>query len=608
VSVSGRPDFFVTSDSGAHAWQVWIPPNAPSETVAVRATTDAGVLALATYNVRSRAETRIQLRKTAGDSQTGAPAAALPQALRIRATDDAGNPVAGLPVRWTASPGAAIFTAEQATNELGEAQARLRMPSGESVALATAEAGRQVTTFSARASRFVLANFPRLTDTMGNDTMLAASASILRYWQNRGELGTSGGTADVAALRQFLKTACGADSSGAQSCDGFVSLPGSSEEFVNLWRLGSFVRASLKVIPVEPDVTAVRDLVAQGTPVLLAVPAGASSRFLAAIGVEPDGRLTVYDAAPGAGIAWDGRIAAAVALAPGETSASGVIVRSADALTITPAAGPCGRGIEWPVSGGVLRQQACASDAYEYQIELAGGISRAQVSDLVSAGQTQIDGGTALTWSITRTGPMLQIAPQTIRFESNSVVNAASFKPGIAPATIAAAYGAGLARAGAETRIEIAGKPAVVLAALPFQVNFVLPEVPPGEHVIRIVSPSGSLERNILIDSQAPAVFMVDARRGAVLNIDGSLNGPTNPARRGSAVSIYGTGFGENDPVVALINGRSVPVTYAGAAPDFMGLTQVNVALPETLPPDLTLPLVLRQAARDTPPIELAVD
>ena len=51
-------------------------------------------------------------------------------------------------------------------------------------------------------------------------------------------------------------------------------------------------------------------------------------------------------------------------------------------------------------------------------------------------------------------------------------------------------------------------------------------------------------------------------------------------------VSFYGTGIrNRSSPgnVTVTINGVSVPVLFAGAAPDYVGLDQVNVGLPLTL-------------------------
>jgi uncharacterized protein (TIGR03437 family) len=73
----------------------------------------------------------------------------------------------------------------------------------------------------------------------------------------------------------------------------------------------------------------------------------------------------------------------------------------------------------------------------------------------------------------------------------------------------------------------------------------------------------------------------------------------TNPAERGSIVTIYGTGEGQTDPqgqdgriiltdlrrpllpVSARIGGRSAEVTYAGSASmSVSGMFQVNVRVP----------------------------
>jgi uncharacterized protein (TIGR03437 family) len=88
----------------------------------------------------------------------------------------------------------------------------------------------------------------------------------------------------------------------------------------------------------------------------------------------------------------------------------------------------------------------------------------------------------------------------------------------------------------------------------------------------------------------------------AVLNQDGTVNGQSNPAARGSTVSIYGTGGGvllatatdgaitgssSPPPTVArftaTIDGQNAPVSYAGAAPALInGVVQVNATVPQS--------------------------
>jgi uncharacterized protein (TIGR03437 family) len=108
-----------------------------------------------------------------------------------------------------------------------------------------------------------------------------------------------------------------------------------------------------------------------------------------------------------------------------------------------------------------------------------------------------------------------------------------------------------------------------------------------------------------------PGVFTQDGSgqgQGAILNEDGSINSASNPARRGSVISIFATGGGEAAPGV--VDGQllsdetprtSVPVSiffdlgnneypvqqkqaevlYAGGVPGSVaGLLQVNVRVP----------------------------
>jgi hypothetical protein len=82
--------------------------------------------------------------------QVGIPGGALPQALKVSVRDEDGNAIAGILVAFNASPGAQVAPASAVTNASGEAETLLRMPLMEGVALATAEANRQVVTFSAR--------------------------------------------------------------------------------------------------------------------------------------------------------------------------------------------------------------------------------------------------------------------------------------------------------------------------------------------------------------------------------------------------------------------------------------------------------------------------
>lgn len=104
----------------------------------------------------------------------------------------------------------------------------------------------------------------------------------------------------------------------------------------------------------------------------------------------------------------------------------------------------------------------------------------------------------------------------------------------------------------------------------------------------------------------APAVFYLDypnSQRGAVVNQDGSINTPSNPAHPGEYISIFGTGAGVMSPpgvtgglwplhdlsrvaprTVVLINFHDAEVTYAGSAPTLpSGFFQINARVPAEL-------------------------
>ena len=84
-----------------------------------------------------------------------------------------------------------------------------------------------------------------------------------------------------------------------------------------------------------------------------------------------------------------------------------------------------------------------------------------------------------------------------------------------------------------------------------------------------------------------------------MLNQDGTINSQTNPARDGSIITFYATGFQANfyplaDGQVAtvahdycgtlcLIDPTTATIVYGGAAPGIVaGVTQFNVQLPST--------------------------
>lgn len=114
--------------------------------------------------------------------------------------------------------------------------------------------------------------------------------------------------------------------------------------------------------------------------------------------------------------------------------------------------------------------------------------------------------------------------------------------------------------------------------------------------------------------ASAPAIFTVSAGTGLAiaLNEHGTLNSPVDPAARGSIVTLYATGDGVEDPaavdgqpaawplpkptlpVTLTVGGYPANILFAGAAPGFAGLLQINARVPGGLASTGNVPVVLR--------------
>lgn len=674
IAVGGRPDFVVKTETGAYAWEVFVPANSPSGLVTLRAAdvNNTRALAVGSYVVQSGVEVLAKLTKIRGDLQSGVPGARLAQPLTVQLTDENNIPLVGVAIRFNASPGAQIEDPASITDERGQARAFLRLPLAEVPALATAEAGRQVVTFAATTKTGSLANFPRLNQTglagdpnLGNEpvkiaskgALLVSAASILRYYQGTAELGSPNGLADPVLLNQYLRDFCAFDAAGARVCDGFTGRPGGTgEKNVNLWRLGQFVNGSLDITALNVNAAAagvspIRDALALGSPVLIALTLRsgetvAGSHFVVAIGVAANGDILVHDPNPlfrrntlgeylqdfvAAGRSWRGAFAAALRVVPQSASALGFLVVTDTAeADVFSAAGSCGFGASWPdtaaagdtqpAGAGLLRFRYCDGQQSSYQLDLTGaGAEPFLLADLGTvAGRFLATPSLPGSFRLTRPVSNWTASPQQISFVASAVLNAANFGPRLSPGVLASVFGSGLAQAGRETRITVGNEPAAVLAATPFQVNFQIPPgLAPGEQVISIESPFGSSEQRITLEAGSPGVFTLGAGRGAILNQDGTINSPTNPASRGQVIVVYGTGFGALrpqgnlqvavTPVGGRVEGESLVTQYAGAAPGFPGLYQINLFLPVTTPPGLSQRLVLDQAGLQSEPVFVAI-
>jgi uncharacterized protein (TIGR03437 family) len=172
----------------------------------------------------------------------------------------------------------------------------------------------------------------------------------------------------------------------------------------------------------------------------------------------------------------------------------------------------------------------------------------------------------------------------------NAVVNAASFAPALAPGAIASAFLNPVADPSALT-VRVNSEPATVFYAGTngtfAQVNFHIPgATPTGPATFTI---NGAELRASLADT-APGVFAV-----------------VGAGVRGQPVEIYATGIGKTPSAVTVqIAGRPATVLYAGPAPGFLGLDQVNAVVPPETPVG-DAELILRAGAAASPAVRLPV-
>ena len=525
-------------------------------------------------------------------------------------------------------------------------------------------------TFAVRSVAVSLANFPKLQQagsvTIGSGSatvaqkgaLLTAVASMLRYHQNRSELPGPNGSADPVALNSFLKSYCPADASGKARCDGFYSNPDSGEQVVNLWRAAEFTGGADVEIG-TPSVAAIADMAADGSPALVSLAltrngSAAGGHFVVATGIAADGSIMIQDPSPIFGRSnlreyltgfplnadtWKAELRGVARFtlsgAPPTNFLVAAISQPASLLDTTPlevtsAAGVCGRALDLPdavdpasPSGKALvsRFVVCDGAQSTYQLRVgAGQPFRALLDDLTPGGAlADISGGQETSYKVTRPKLNLVVGPQDLSFPAGGVVGGATFTPGIAPGGVVSIFGSGLAGGGRPTTVDLDGTDMHVLFATPFQINA---EVPPGAtagaHTIHVQSAYGSAQQPVAVSAVAPGIFLLgNPPAGAVTNTAYNLVGRLNPLQRGQTAIVWATGLGAvrasggifvtSATVTAILGGVELPVQFAGPAPGFPGLYQVNVLIPAGTPPDASASLALKVGGQLSNPVILAL-
>jgi uncharacterized protein (TIGR03437 family) len=215
-----------------------------------------------------------------------------------------------------------------------------------------------------------------------------------------------------------------------------------------------------------------------------------------------------------------------------------------------------------------------------------------------------------------------QIPSIAMTSAGTAVTNAASFQPGIAPGGIVTIFGTNLGAASGQTLIapgspwpQQLGGTSVTMNGATAPIYYVLNQN--GSEQISVQAPwsfNGMNSATVIVSTTAgasapvtvpvlasqPGIFLLDAAGSCATHVStGAIVTQANPAMAGEYVTIYLTGLGavQNEPVngtpalstasTSLVNTEVfvdsvyAQVSYAGLAPGYIGLYQVNFMVPQ---------------------------
>jgi uncharacterized protein (TIGR03437 family) len=260
--------------------------------------------------------------------------------------------------------------------------------------------------------------------------------------------------------------------------------------------------------------------------------------------------------------------------------------------------------------------------------------ANAETTSPVLSGTTSIGGG-------------IQDNPDPPVFTVEGMINAANSSPGapLAPGSLISIYGLKLADSTAAApqlplegdlqgvEVVMAGRKLPLQYTSSGQINAIIPYDIPANAIHSAVVLRGNRSSSVVqvpLADTLPAVFTTDNNpkgQGAILNnTSGRVFDASNPAHAGDFAVIYCTGLGTVNstvpagsaspgsppaitvnPVSVTIGGVTAQVLFNGLSPGFAGLYQVNVQVPDGIPPGDAVPVVLTSAGRSGGTVTMAI-
>jgi trimeric autotransporter adhesin len=257
-------------------------------------------------------------------------------------------------------------------------------------------------------------------------------------------------------------------------------------------------------------------------------------------------------------------------------------------------------------------------------------VSATQLTAIVPAALTAVAGAARITVPSangTSNALAFTIASLLPTTSTAGIGNAASGQTAIAPGALFSIFGTLLSGSTASaaatplltilggTTVNVNGKPIPLVFVSPGQINAQLPfEIQPGPATLVIQSGTlSSAAVKFTVTATGPGVFtqgVANPTHAVALNLqDGTLNTAQTPAIPGQYVTAYLTGQGAVNvalasgaaapstppfalpvaPVQVTIGGQPATVQFAGLAPTFVGLLQMNLLIPNVAAGEQTL-------------------
>ncbi len=237
----------------------------------------------------------------------------------------------------------------------------------------------------------------------------------------------------------------------------------------------------------------------------------------------------------------------------------------------------------------------------------------------------------------------IRVGPPAPSFPANGVVSGASFLAGaLAPGEIVSIFGTNLGPAAGVigqfvpgtgrlttslggVSVMFNGSRAPLFFVSSGQINAQVPFEMAGQSSANVVvtyEAAASAPVSVRIGAAQPAIFVrPGTSQGIIQHVDGSLNGAGNAVARGQAVVVYATGqgtvnpalatgapaaasplSGATQPVQAFVGGKQALVLFGGMTPQFVGLLQVNLVVPNDAPAGPNVPITINVGGVDSQP------